>query len=85
MFYIVVVVVCYCFLLETNNPFATETEKCDVPFHSLQILIEDLFYLFPKLYPQETSCLNSDYAEAKWSWYEKQRAVLRAQSPFSHN
>lgn len=63
----------------------TETEKCDVPFHSLQILIEDLFYLFPKLYPQETSCLNSDYAEAKWSWYEKQRAVLRAQSPFSHN
>lgn len=52
--------------------------------HILQILI-DLFYLFPKLYPQETSCLNSDYAEAKWSWYEKQRAVLWAQSPFSHN
>lgn len=75
----------YCFLFETNNLFETETEKCDVPFHSLQILIEDLFYLFPKLYPQETSCLNSDYAEAKWSWYEKQRAVLRAQSPFSHN
>lgn len=83
---IVVVACCYCFYFRLIIFLQlTETEKCDVPFHSLQILIEDLFYLFPKLYPQETSCLNSDYAEAKWSWYEKQRAVLRAQSPFSHN
>ena len=83
VFLLFVITVFYLRLIICLN--LTETERCDVPSHSLRILIEDLFYLFPKLYPQETSCLNSDYAEAKWSWYEKQRAVLRAQSPFSHN